>query len=235
MTSATQARETWLNELATLMAPRFEELGYPLPKFRVSVGFTSAGKSTKVGAECWHSSASQDGRFEIFIAPQEADPMTIAAYLAHELNHAASGFKHKHKGLFATNMQALGFLRPFTASVPGDTFKAWVQPFLDQLGAFPHAALRLRGAVPKGEGADGAEGDGEDGEGGSSNQKKKQSTRLLKAACTHDVDGKPCGYTVRLSKKWALQFGACCPVHGAMEVEGLEDAQAEDEREGEDE
>ena len=36
-------RETWLNEMAALMAPRFEELGFPLPKFRVSIGFTSVG------------------------------------------------------------------------------------------------------------------------------------------------------------------------------------------------
>ena len=39
---------------------------------------------------------------------------------------------------------------------------------------------------------------------------------MLKACCEE------CGYTVRLSKKWALELGAQCPSHGAMEVGGLD-------------
>lgn len=217
-------RETWLNQLAALMAPKFEELGHPLPAFRVSIGFTGGGKNSKANGECWHASASADKRFEIMIRPDVADPMEVAAILARELNHAAVGFQHKHKGEFAVMMAKLGFLRPFTASVSGDAFKAWVQPYLDQLGALPHAPLMFKrmaaGAGVKGEGEDGGEDEG----GGSSNDKKKQSTRLLKAACQHPE----CGYTVRLSRKWAEKMGAVCPAHGPMEVEGLE-VQPEDE------
>ena len=225
-------RETWLNELAAKMGPRFQELGWPLPPFRVSIGFTSSGRVSHVGGECWHKSRSADQRFEILIAPHQDDAMTVAAILAHELAHAAVGFEHKHKGDFAKCVAALGLVRPFTSSVPGDAFKAWAQPFLDELGALPHRALMFDRAasVPR-PANDNGEGEGDAGDeyadGGSSNQKKKQTTRMLKASCTADVDGEPCGYTVRLSKKWAQKLGACCPAHGALEVEGADDGPEE--------
>lgn len=221
-------RETWLNDLAALMAPKFEELGHPLPAFRVSIGFTGGGKTSKANGECWHASASADKRFEILIRPDMADPMEVAAILAHELNHAAVGFKHKHKGEFAVMMAKLGMQRPYTSSVAGDAFKAWAQPFLDQLGPLPHAPLMFKRAARPDAGGAGVDGEGEgDDDGGSSNDKKKQSTRLLKAKCEH------CGYTVRLSKKWAKELGAQCPQHGGMEIEGL-DAGEGGEEEGED-
>lgn len=220
-------RETWLNEMAALMAPRFEELGYPLPKFRVAVGWTSAGKSTAVAGECWHESVSADSTFEILIAPLRDDSMAIAGTLAHELTHAAVGFHHKHRGDFAKVVLELGLLRPVTASQPGPKFMEWVQPFIDQLGPIPHARVILNPLLrPRDGDASEGEGEGEAEEFGSSNAKPKQSTRMLKAACDHEgEDGTPCGYTVRLSKKWALELGAVCPVHGNMEVEGLDDGQ----------
>ena len=42
----------------------------------------------------------------------------------------------------------------------------------------------------------------------------------------------PCGYTIRLSAKWAL-LGAVCPKHGAMALDIPEEAEeAETEAEG---
>jgi hypothetical protein len=219
-------RETWLNEMAAMMAPRFEELGYPLPRFRVAVGWTSAGKSTAVAGECWHDSVSADRTFEILIAPLRDDSMAIAGTLAHELAHAAVGFEHKHGGAFAKVVLALGLLRPVTASQPGPDFIAWAQPFIDQLGPIPHAKVMLRPELqrvprPVDDGEDAGEAAPEFRP--SSNSKPKQSTRMLKAACAaQGDDGEACGYTVRLSKKWAVELGACCPVHGAMEVEGAD-------------
>lgn len=231
-------RETWLNDLAALMAPRFEELGKPIPKFRVAVGWTSHGKTSKYNGECWHSSNSADRVHEILLSPIMDDSMEVAAVLAHEICHAAAGFKHGHKGDFAALMKSLGMLRPFTSSVPGDQFKAWVQPFLDKLGKIPHARIMLRPERSAKEIAEDA-GDADEDEGGSSNQKKKQTTRMLKATCqaiapadgSGNGEGKPCGYTVRLSKKWAQKYGACCPVHGGMEVEGADDQEGGDDEE----
>lgn len=225
-------RETWLNQLANKLAPRFEELGHPLPKFRVSVGFTSVGANGGANGECWNDTCTDDRHYTIFISPAEATSMDIAAILNHELIHAAVGLKEGHKGKFAEMMKATGMARPFTCSVPGDAFKAWVQPFIDELGEIPHCQLKVRGAGKEklfkkdGGGVDAAgEGDGEP----VNNRPKKQTTRMLKAECTADVDGEPCGYTVRLSRKWAVKLGACCPVHGALEVEGADDAPGDDD------
>ncbi len=219
-------RETWLNDLANLMAPRFVEMGFPLPKYRVAIGWTGAGKVSFVGAECWHPSRSADGVFEIIIAPITDDSMMVAGHLIHELIHAAVGFECGHKGDFKKVALAVGLKGPMTATTPGPAFIEYAQPFLDQLGKLPHARIMLNPTrQPAGD-----EGEGDDGEAeapagkGSSNAKPKQSTRMLKACCAvPGDDGAPCGYTVRLTKKWALKLGAACPVHGGMEVEGADD------------
>jgi hypothetical protein len=220
-------RETWLNLMADKMRPRFAELGYPLPKFRVSVGFTSAGKVSNVGGECWHYANSGDKVFEIFIAPITENVMEVTAILAHELTHAAVGFEHKHKGEFAKVMLALGMQRPMTSSTAGDVFKAFAQPFIDELGPLPHARLSWGSTVrPVGDNDNAEDGEGE-AAGGSSNAKPKQKTRMLKATCK--AEG--CGYTVRLSKKWADELGADCPTHGRMEIDYGDAAPADDEAE----
>jgi hypothetical protein len=238
--NSTTNRETWLNALAAKMAPRFEELGFPIPPFRVAIGFTSKGKNPKLAGECWHKANSADAHYEVLIAPNVADPMYAAATLAHELAHAAAGFQHKHKGGFARLVGALGLVRPFPIVKAGPEFEVWAQPFLDELGPLPHARLAYgsTASVPRDKGDGNCD---EDGDGGSSNDKPKQSTRMLKATCAKNLvagwdygtQGEPCGYTIRLSRKWALKLGACCPVHGPMEIEGLEDAQ--DGEEGGDE
>ena len=217
-------RETWLNELAARMAPRFEQLGYPLPKYRVAVGWTSAGKTSKIGGECWHSRNSADGVFEILVAPIVDESMHVAAILAHELNHAAVGFEHGHKGEFAVMMGKLGMKRPYTASVTGPAFEEWAAPFLAELGNIPHARIMLKAPRPANDNGEGTDaGDDSDGEelGGSSNAKKKQGTRLLKVICTE------CGYTARVTKKW-LEFGAPhCPKHGEMLVDTTDEKDAD--------
>jgi hypothetical protein len=212
----TMNRETWLNEMAALMAPRFEELGHTIPPFRVAVGFTSAGKTKKIGGECWHSNNSADKRFEILISPVQDDSNTIAGVLAHELIHAAVGFKCGHRGNFEKMALALGLNRPMTATTPGPAFIEWVAPFVAKLGQLPHAKLSWRDDHGAAQAEDG-EGSGLDDEKPSSNAKKKQKTRLIKACCAE------CGYTVRVTSRW-LEIGPPhCPVHGAMDTEGEAD------------
>lgn len=216
-----QNRETWLRSLAALMAPRFTELGRPIPPFRVGIGFTGGGRGSRANGEAWDSKASADGHFEIFITPDTSDPVQAAAILCHELIHTAVGFKHGHKGDFAAMMKTLGMDRPYTTSTPGDSFKEWVAPFLAELGEMPHGSLMYRQAeevrkARKGRGAGDESGDdcddSEDEERGSSNEKKTQSTRMLKACCDE------CGYTVRISKKWLDDKGVICPDHGKIEM-----------------
>jgi len=207
-------RETWLNALAVKMAPRFEELGHPLPKFRVSLGFTSVGANGGANGECWNDTCTEDKHFTIFISPAEATSMDIAAILNHELIHAAVGLKEGHKGAFAEMMKATGMARPFTSSVAGDGFKEWVQPFIDDLGEIPHSQLKVRGEgraklfKKEGGGVDAAD-DSEP----ESNRPKKQTTRLKKCECS------TCGYTVRVTQKWLDEGPPHCPHHGAMDTD----------------
>lgn len=222
-------RETWLKMLADKMAPTFAELGHPLPEFRASIGFPSAGKDAAVTGECWDKRVSGDGHFEIFLNPGRDDSQAIAFTLAHELTHAAVGLKEGHKGEFAKVTRALGFAAPLTQAQ--DPLKAtklaeWVAPMLEELGPIPHAAIalpsmgygavrRMGGGVapvelPKDDGGD--EGEGND-DAPISTRPKKQTARLLKAECAE------CGYTVRVTAKWLEVGPPHCPAHGAMNAE----------------
>jgi hypothetical protein len=210
------------------MAPRFEELGYPLPPFRVAVGFPSAGLKSKAIGECWDKSVSRDDRFEIFLRPDKDDSTDVAAILAHELIHAAVGLKEGHKGKFATVALGLGFQRPLNVykGAP-DALVEWLAPMLAEAGPMPHASLQFRQGAERGAGGmgrKGGEGEGDgDGEPESSGP-KKQTSRLLKACC--QAEG--CGYTVRVTSKWVDQVGAPhCPLHGAMHVDGFEPKEPE--------
>lgn len=202
-------RETWLNNLARKMAPRFESLGFPLPSFRVAIGFTSHGKRGSRIAECWSPLASADNVSEIFIRPDHNDSHEVAASLAHELAHAAVGLKEGHRGNFKRVCLGLGLQGPMKSTTAGPEFVALVKPLIEELGPIPHAPLRIN--TPKLPPVDGST-DGEGGEAESS-APPKQTTRLLKCVCTE------CGYTVRVTAKW-LDIGAPhCPQHGAMNLD----------------
>jgi hypothetical protein len=84
-------REDWLNFLAAGLASAFRERGAPLPdRIRIAIGFPSTGRRGKRIGECWDSTASQDGTFEIMIRPDIDEACQAAAILAHELCHAAA-------------------------------------------------------------------------------------------------------------------------------------------------
>jgi hypothetical protein len=222
----TTNRETWLNDLASKMAPTFAEHGFPLPALRVSIGWPSAGKDAPIAGECWDKSVSADGHFEIFLNPSRADSLAVGATLAHELIHAAVGFDQGHKGNFAKVALSLGFARPLT-HVGDDTpekLAGWLRPMLDEVGELPHAAINYsrQGATRVKRGSGGVvqvpgpdSDDSESGNAPINTRPPKQGTRLLKAMCAHEE----CGYTVRVTSKW-LEIGPPhCPVHGAMAVE----------------
>lgn len=217
-------RETWLNEMAVRMAPRFAELGHALPPYRVSMGLPSSGMRAPVAGECWSKTVSADEHYEIFINPVRDDSVAIGATLAHELAHAAVGLQCGHKGDFAKVVSALGFGRPYTSTEAGTTpvVRAWLQGMINDLGRIPHARLSTPRdeATPVRRGVGGVElksaavataprGADEP----ESNRPPKQTTRLMKAECAE------CGYTVRVTSKWLEVGPPHCPVHGAMAVE----------------
>lgn len=197
MTNTLENREFWLTKLATLAIPHMEQAaGLRFGKWRVTCGFPSRGgmagtKRTRIG-ECWNPAASNDQTAEVLISPLLAQPDDVCHVLVHELIHVAlPGAGHGKP--FQRAAKALGLLKPYTATSPGEAFWPWMRPLLDQLGSYPHAALR---AIQV-EGAP-----------------KKQKNRYFKAECV------ACGYSVRLTRKWHEDVGAPhCPGHGAMQVD----------------
>lgn len=211
-------REAWLHAVAEHLRPLFKEKGYTLPPFRVGLGFTSKGENgTRIG-ECWTDRASGDGHHEIFISPVLDDPLIVAGVLAHELCHAAVGIPAGHGPLFRKCAVAIGLKGPMTATSPDEAFEHFWELVGPLVGPMPHAKLHVSGCAPR---IEKPEDEAEEAEPEViSSGPKKQTTRLLKASCAEDG----CGYTVRVTRKWALTALPVCPIHSTiMTVEGLDD------------
>ena len=179
-------REQWLLKLAEgLEKTVFSDAAAELPKYRVTCGFPSkrglAAKKRTIG-QCWSPKASNDDTTEIIISITQDEPMTVAGVLAHEMVHAAVGTEAGHGPIFRRLALAIGLTGKMTETTETEAFKHRVQPILDEIGEYPHAKL-------------------------DASQRKKQSTRMVKAACSD------CGYTVRLSRKWLAEATPICPIH----------------------
>ncbi len=141
-------RESWLNGVAGRLRPAFAQLGAPLPdRLRIAIGFPSGGQRAKATGECWDSTASADGTFEILIRPDlaEADgvlALSVAAALAHELVHAAVGIQAGKGPAFRRVALGIGLTGPMRATAPGPAFLALISPILDAVGPLPHAASK---------------------------------------------------------------------------------------------
>lgn len=179
-------RENWLLAVAHGMAPQFAALDYELPPFRITCGFPSRAATARTKrriGECWIAAASEDEHHEILISPILIDPMEIAGVIAHELVHAVLPPNTGHKGKFPSICKALGLVGKPTSTMPGETFRATVEPLLRSAGDYPHARLNVASDTPK-----------------------KQGTRMIKCECGE------CGYTVRTTAKWLNAGGPpLCP------------------------
>lgn len=198
--TASQLRADWLQRASACCAARLADVGCIVPaKVRVSVGFPGAGARSKAIGECWTPEASGDAHAEIFVSPRLRDGVEIMATILHELIHAAVGNKAGHGPAFAKPAKAAGLIGKMTATRAGPELEAAFKQWIEDNGDYPAAGLDPM-----------------------TNGKKKQATRLLKAACV-------CGYTVRVTKKWVVEAGAPhCPLHGEMQVAGLDAGDDED-------
>lgn len=203
MANKFKTREEWLAFVTEQSRSAFKAAGFPIPKqVRFAIGFTSAGaRGSRVG-ECWQALASADKHAEIFIKPTESKPERVAGILWHELVHAATP-GHGHKGDFRKACNALGFEGKMPHALPSDvTMRTVIKPILAKAGKLPHAALNTMTTT-----------------------RKKQTTRLLKAECPE------CGYTVRVTSKWAALGLPLCGVCTERMV--CDDFDTEDEGEEE--
>jgi hypothetical protein len=194
-------REEWLNAVAKRLAPAFKKLGHKLPPYRLSIGFTSTGRRGKATGECHASTSSKDGHHEIYIRPDQAASLEVAAILCHELAHCAAGLENGHNRKFRAVALGMGLEGKMRSTVAGARFRELAAAILEDLGDIPHAELSFRRGV------------------GLSDAPKKQSARLLKATCPI------CGYTLRLARSWAEVARPECPLdREPLEVEGMEAA-----------
>jgi hypothetical protein len=154
-------------------------------RIRVTCGFPSGGNRGNVVGECVSADRSADNTWEISIHPKVSDPRDVFAVLTHELIHTTPGsFNH------------------------GSVFKNWA----DKLFLAP-AAGNYRSTVP-GATFDTAYGAIIDSLGAYPHARlglgarPKQTTRMLKAVCP------TCGYTIRLTQKWAAKGLPTCGIDG---------------------
>ena len=210
--NAHDTRESWLRAAAHDLRSFFEVCGYPIPpNIRYAIAFPSTGRRGPRVGECWHSSTSDDGNFEIIIRADIADPVEVLGVLTHELVHACVPADAGHGKVYREAALKLGLEGKMRHAMPGKLLNGRLVRLAESLGPLPHAKLNIdRGRDNK----------------LSADRPKKQRTNLLKAECA----GKGCGYTVRVTSKWVKDIGPPhCPVHGAMTVHlPPDDDEAED-------
>lgn len=193
-------REQWLHAVKDQLAPVFKQHGATIPaRVRLTCGFPTRGalsRGTFVAGQCFDIGERKDSAWEISVTPRLDDPVNVGAVLVHELCHACvGGTKEGHGPVFSKLAKAMGLVGKMTNTTAGSELKRTLAAIVDRVGPYPHASL-----LP-------------------SDKEKKQSTRLIKAAC------ETCGYTVRVTRKWLDQSGTpLCPEgHGAMLADDPED------------
>ena len=181
----TTNREDWLSAAVSELRPFFDAIGAPLPaNVRVTCGFPSNAKRSGAIGECWADTASADQTFEVLISPVLDEPLRVFDVLVHELCHATAGAMNH-----GVNFQKVAWLMGLEPSPTKSGWKATVRG--------PDFELNYGGIIASlGDYPHAAL---------TMNSKKVQTTRMLKAVCPS------CGYTVRLTAKWAAVGLPTCP------------------------
>jgi hypothetical protein len=207
-------RESWLRAASILLRPHFESCGVSLgSNLRFAIAFPSTGRRSARVGECWHSSTSEDGTFEIILRADIADPVEVLGVLVHELVHVVVPIDAGHGKLYREAATKIGLEGKMRHAMPGQLLRAKLIELAETLGPLPHARLNIdRGRDNR----------------GPADRPKKQGTRLLKAECS----GHGCGYTLRITAKWVDEIGPPhCPRHGPMTMETPEATETESESE----
>lgn len=207
-------RESWLRAATGELRPYFETCGFPIPNnIRFAIAFPSTGRRGARIGECWHSSASDDGNFEIIIRADMAEPTEVLGVLVHELVHALLPPEAGHGKPYREAALKIGLEGKMRHALPGPLLRARLGELATTLGPLPHARLNIeRGRDNK----------------GPADRPKKQGTRMLKAACREES----CAFLVRIAATPVREIGPPhCPRHGEMLVEWPEDEEAGEAKE----
>jgi hypothetical protein len=179
-------REEWLTAAVEELRPVFDGISRPIPaKIRVACGFPLDAKRSKAIGQCWADTASADRAIEILISPVLDDHLAVFETLVHELCHSTAGAMN-HGVNFQKAAEAMLLQGVHPSKQPWKSTKGTA----DFLPAFEGLIDGL-GDYPHAALTFTA--------------RKAQSTRMLKACCPS------CGYTVRMTQKWADLGLPVCP------------------------
>jgi len=179
MVNTFETREEWLTQGVEELRPVFDAIGKPIPaKIRVACGFPLDAKRSKAIGQCWADTASADRSIEILISPVIDNPADVFEVLVHELCHATAGAMN-HGINFQKVAEAMMLEATGTGREPWKSTRGTAQ-FQVAYNSMIHSL----GAYPHAALA--------------FTTRKTQGTRMLKASCPS------CGYTVRLTAKWAF-------------------------------
>jgi hypothetical protein len=149
---------------------------FNVPEFRVSVGWpVGKRRDTNVIGECHNTASFDDGIAQIFITPKMKDRLPILRTLVHEMIHVADDCQNGHRGFFAYVFKHIRMTGKRTETEAGEELRLKLADIADELGAYPHSALRL---------------------GGKKSGQKKQASRMFKVACTD----RECNYVIRAAR-----------------------------------
>jgi hypothetical protein len=184
------SREEWLTQATDELRPVFDALGYPLPaKIRVTCGFPSRHARSLNRAIGEHHSARASSDGTDEILISPVEADPFEVFGILIHELAHSATDGDgHRGRFPHCVKALWLEGRPSSTSVGKVFRDNLTDLIDSLGAYPHARLNV------------------------GLNRKTQSTRMLKACCPQ------CGYTIRLSSKWADVGLPDCPVDGTQFV-----------------
>ena len=136
-------REEWLMETVEQIKPIFEQVGYQVPRVKVSIGFPSTGSKGRHLGQCWSTKSSEDGLNQIFLAPHLETPVEYLDTLVHELVHAVDNCSSKHGAGFKKIAKDVGLKGPMRSAGAGESLMKDLVKISDLLGNFPHGRLNI--------------------------------------------------------------------------------------------
>ena len=143
--NAHDTRESWLRAAAHDLRSFFEVCGYPIPpNIRYAIAFPSTGRRGPRVGECWHSSTSDDGNFEIIIRADIADPVEVLGVLTHELVHACVPADAGHGKVYREAALKLGLEGKMRHAMPGKLLNGRLVRLAESLGPLPPCQAQHR-------------------------------------------------------------------------------------------
>lgn len=185
MSKTHATREAWLTAALPALCKILRAAGAPdFPAPLISMGLPSKGalsaKRKRIG-ECWSEKAvGAEKRCAIFISPVLDDPVRVLDVYLHELIHAAIGTKEGHGPKFKAVATACGFTGKMRSTEPTPELAGKLKSLADDLGPFPHEALKNFRAP-----------------------EKKQTTRMRLYVCD------ACGQKIRCASDTLVASHAC--------------------------